>query len=79
MGPSLPESRAGFSPYHEEERSVDVLQGVYSIGGHRVHSDAPGQGEEPGLTDHVEVGGNVGLSVFPLKYKDAFASTKKQL
>jgi len=50
---------------------------VDSIRGHRVCPRAPGQGEKPGLIDHIEIGGDVCLSIFPLKDQEAIAFIKK--
>lgn len=57
--------------YHEEEWLAEILQRVDGIGGHRVCPRAPCQGEKPWLTDHIEVGGDVSLSIFPLKDQKA--------
>lgn len=63
--------------YHEEEWLAEILQCVDGIGGHRVCPRAPRQGEKPWLIDHIEVGGNVCLSVFPLKDQKAIAFVKQ--
>lgn len=63
--------------YHEEEWLAEILQRVDGIGGHRVCPRAPRQGEKPWLIDHIEVGGNVCLSVFPLKDQKAIAFVKQ--
>lgn len=59
------------STYHEEEWLADILQQVDGIGGHRVCPRAPCQGIEPWLVDHIEVGGDVCLGIFPLKDQKA--------
>jgi len=63
--------------YHEEEWLAEILQCVDGIGGHRVCPGAPCQGEKPWLIDHIEVGGDVCLSVFPLKDRKAIAFIKQ--
>lgn len=45
--------------HHEEERLVDLGQDVDWIGGYRLSTGTPGQGEEPRLADDVQVGADV--------------------
>lgn len=63
--------------YHKEQWLAEVLQRVDGIGGHRVCPRAPRQGEKPWLIDHIEVGGDVYLSICPLKDQKAIGFIKK--
>lgn len=49
----------GRSSYHEEEWRAHVSEELRSVGGDGVDSSAPGQGVEPRLADHIQVGGDV--------------------
>lgn len=73
----MPREQGRITAYHEEEGLAEILQRVDGISGHRVCPRAPRQGEEPRLIDHIEVGGDVCLCVFPLKDQEAIAFIKK--
>lgn len=45
--------------HHQEEGLAHPGQDVDGVGGDRLSSSAPGQGVEPRLADHIQVGADV--------------------